>query len=74
VGVQEVIADGRNGLLAARADPAALADALQRLLTQHEDAERMARAARADALRLYGMATMTARYEDLLLRGLEAPR
>jgi hypothetical protein len=34
----------------------------------------MARAARADALRLYGMATMTARYEDLLLRGLEAPR
>lgn len=74
VGVQEVIEDGRNGLLAAHADPAALADALQRLLTQQEEAVRMARNARADALRLYGMQTMTARYEDLLLGGWEALR
>lgn len=74
VGVQEVIEDGRNGLLAGHADPRSLADALARLLTRDDEARRMARAARDDALRLYGLQTMTARYEDLLLRGLEAPR
>ena len=74
VGVQEVIEDGRNGLLAGHADPRSLADALERLLTRDDEARRMARAARDDALRLYGLQTMTARYEDLLLRGLEHPR
>lgn len=68
VGVQEIIDHGRNGLLAAHADPAALADALARLLTRDDDATRMAQAARDDALRLYSLETMAARYEALLLQ------
>ena len=74
VGVQEVIDDGRNGLLAEHADPQSLADALARLLTRDDEARRLAQAARQDALRLYSLQTMTARYEDLLLQGLEAAR
>lgn len=74
VGVQEIIDHGRNGLLAEHADPASLADALAHLLTHDDEARRMAGAARQDAERLYSLHTMTARYEDLLLRGLEAPR
>ena len=72
VGVQEIIDDGRNGLLAEHADPQSLADALERLLTHDDEAQRMAQAARDDAVRLYSLQTMTARYEDLLLQGLEA--
>ncbi len=68
VGVQEVIDDGRNGLLADHADARALADALARVLTDTAEARRLAQAARADAQRLYSLSTMTARYEDLLLR------
>ena len=71
VGVQEIIDDGRNGLLAAHADPASLADALERLLVRDDEAQRMAQAAQEDARRLYSLQTMTKRYEDLLLRGLE---
>ncbi len=71
VGVQEVIDDGRNGLLAEHANPQSLADALARLLTQGDQAQRLAQAARQDAVRLYSLQTMTARYEDLLLQKLE---
>ena len=71
VGVQEIIDDGRNGLLAAHADPASLADALERLLMRDDEAQRMAQAAQEDARHLYSLQTMTKRYEDLLLRGLE---
>ena len=71
VGVQEIIDDGRNGLLAAHADPASLADALERLLVRDDEAQRMAQAAQEDARRLYSLQTVTKRYEDLLLRGLE---
>lgn len=71
VGVQEIIDDGRNGLLAAHADPASLADALERLLVRDDEAQRMAQAAQEDAQHLYSLQTMTKRYEDLLLRGLE---
>ncbi|HQQ70545.1 MAG TPA: glycosyltransferase [Alicycliphilus sp.] len=74
VGVQEVIDNDRNGLLAEHADPASLADALARLLTDDAAAQRMAGAARQDAERLYSLQTMTTRYEDLLLQGLEARR
>lgn len=68
VGVQDVVEPGRNGLLAAEGDAPALADALERLLTRPAEAERLAQAARRDALRLYGLPTMTARYEALLRR------
>ena len=71
VGVQEIIDDGRNGLLAAHADPASLADALERRLVRDDEAQRMAQAAQEDARRLYSLQTVTKRYEDLLLRGLE---
>ena len=72
VGVQEVIDHGRNGLLAAHADPAALADALAGLLTQPAAAARMAEAARADARRQYSLEAMTARYEALLRQWFDA--
>ncbi len=72
VGVQEIIDDGRNGLLAEHADPQSLADALARLLMHDDEAQRMAQAARDDAVGLYSLQTMTARYEALLLEGLEA--
>jgi glycosyltransferase involved in cell wall biosynthesis len=72
VGVQEIIDDGRNALLAEHANPQSLADALARLLTHDDEAQRMAQAARDDAVRLYSLQTMTARYESLLLQGLEA--
>ncbi len=74
VGVQEVIDHGRNGLLADHADPQALADALALLLTDAAAAARMAERARLDAHRLYSLGTMTARYEDLLLRCCAAKR
>ncbi|WP_311223383.1 MULTISPECIES: glycosyltransferase [unclassified Acidovorax] len=66
VGVQDVVEPERNGLLAAHGDPKALADALERLLTQPAHAERMAHQARLDAHRLYGLPTMTQHYEALL--------
>ncbi|MVT37843.1 glycosyltransferase [Acidovorax citrulli] len=66
VGVQEVIAPGRTGLLAEPGDFASLADALERLLADADAAARMAAAAREDAVARYGLPTMTARYEALL--------
>ena len=36
-----------------------------------DEAQRMAQAAQEDARHLYSLQTMTKRYEDLLLRGLE---
>ncbi len=66
VGVQEVIAPGRNGLLAEPGDATSLADALALLLTDADAAARMAAAAREDAVARYGLPTMTARYEALL--------
>lgn len=73
VGVQEVIDSGRTGLLAEHANPESLADALTHLLTQPQDAARMATAAREEALERYGLTTMTARYESLLADLISAP-
>jgi glycosyltransferase involved in cell wall biosynthesis len=64
-GVQELIDQERNGLLVAHADPEALADALQRVLTQPGMAERWAKAGREDALSLYSLDRMIERYESL---------
>lgn len=71
VGVQEVIQHGHNGLLTAHASPEALADAFEQLLRQPDYGAQLARQARADALQHYSLETMTGRYEDLLLQGLE---
>lgn len=67
-GVQEVIDDGRNGLLADARNPVALADALERLLRDPELAGRMAAQARHDAIALYSLEHMTAAYEALFTR------
>jgi len=64
-GVQELIADGTTGLLAAAGDAAALAHALQRALQDGENAQRMADAARRQALVRYSRARMVRDYEDL---------
>ncbi len=45
-GITDLVRDGENGLLVPPRDPAALADALVRMLTDHELAERLAAAAR----------------------------
>lgn len=73
VGVQDVIEHGRNGLRVAHEDPAALADALHQLLTQPQEAQRMALQARQDALEQYTLQVMTQRYESLLQRVIAQP-
>lgn len=73
VGVQEVIDDGRTGLLVEHASPEALANAFARLLTQPGDAARMGAAAHQEVQERYGLDTMTTRYENLLAGLLEAP-
>jgi len=65
VGVQEVIAHGVNGLLAGHADPVSMADALEQLLRDDALAQRLAAAAREDAMRNYSLERMTRDYEDL---------
>lgn len=64
-GIQELIDHGRNGLLAAHADPGALADVLQRVLTEPDLAQGLARVGREDALALYSLERMIDRYESL---------
>jgi len=65
IGVQEVIDHGVNGLLAEHADPASMADALEQLLRDDALAQRLATAARQDALHNYSLERMTRNYEDL---------
>ena len=67
-GVREVLRDGEDGLLVPESDPVALADALERLLRDPDDAARMASNARAAALDRHGRALMNQRYEDLFLQ------
>ena len=66
LGAREVLAHERTGLLVAHADPAALADALQRLLQSPAWAEQLGQAARQQALAEHGRARMWQRYLDLL--------
>lgn len=67
-GVREVLAHGVDGLLVAESDPAALADALERLLRDTDAAAVMAANARAVALQRHGRALMNERYEQLFLQ------
>ena len=66
-GVREVLRDGQDGRLVPEADPVALADALQALLTSPATAYRLAAAARQSALARYGRELMHQRYEALFL-------
>ncbi|MCD2512559.1 glycosyltransferase [Comamonas endophytica] len=65
IGVQEVIDHGANGLLAEHADPASMADAFEQLLRGDALAQRLASAARQEALLQYSLERMTRDYEDL---------
>lgn len=72
-GVREVIRDGEDGLLVPESDPAALADALARLLTEPDLGERLATNARRIAQAEYGRERMHARYADLFAMLADAP-
>lgn len=64
-GVKEVIDDGRNGLLAEHGSPAALADALQQLLSDEDFAANLAQHARRTALEKHSKELMNQRYHEL---------
>jgi glycosyltransferase involved in cell wall biosynthesis len=65
-GVRGLIRDGIDGLLVAPANPAALADAFERLLTDTDFATSLAAAARQRALDEFSRPTMLQRYAELL--------
>jgi glycosyltransferase involved in cell wall biosynthesis len=67
-GTAEVL-DGRNGLLVPPQDPAALAEALRKLLADPVAAAEMARRGQSDVRAHYGMARVCARYLELYRDG-----
>lgn len=66
-GVREVIEDGVDGRLVAENDAVALADALEQLLRNSDDAARLAAAARRVAIDRHARELMNQRYEALFL-------
>ncbi len=66
-GIREVISNGEDGLLTPPSDPAAIADAVARALSDGERWCAMSRAARAKAERL-SWDSIAAQYEQALLR------
>jgi glycogen synthase len=72
-GVQQVIADGRTGLLVPPGDPSALAAALGRVLADRALAERLGVAARAEAAR-YDWADLAGRILAIYESALEPVR
>jgi len=66
-GVREVIDDGVDGLLVPEADPAALADALERVLRDPEFGAHIGATARRVAMENYSRELMNQRYEALFL-------
>jgi glycosyltransferase involved in cell wall biosynthesis len=68
-GIEHLVADGVNGLLYDRTDPAGLADAVSRLLDDRPLLDRLARGARASALQIRSvdqeMETLVALYEEV---------
>jgi len=67
-GMREIITNGVDGLLVPPGNPAALADALERLLRDDALAIRLGAEARKTAISKYGRETMNARYEQLCLQ------
>jgi len=72
-GIREVIADGQDGLLTPPADPAAIADAVARALSDGDRWQAMSRAARARAER-FSWESIAALYEQLLLRAAQGEK
>jgi L-malate glycosyltransferase len=67
-GTPEVVVDGETGLLVERQRPAALADAIERLLAAPDVARRMGRRGRRRVERVYSLRTMCATVEALYER------
>ncbi|WP_243362366.1 glycosyltransferase [Fundidesulfovibrio terrae] len=72
-GIPEVVEEGVTGLLSPVRDASRLAGSFVRLLSDEDARARMAREARAVAVRDYSMAAMVARHEELLDRLASAP-
>ncbi|HDZ21617.1 hypothetical protein LCGC14_0094730 [marine sediment metagenome] len=68
VGVDELIDDGRTGLLTPVGDAAALAAAIERLIDQPQLARQLAAAARREACERYSCRVTSAAYEALVDR------
>ena len=64
-GIPEVITDGREGLLVPPGDAAALARAIQRLLTSSEMRLRLGDAARDRVSKEFSLETMANRYQQI---------
>jgi glycosyltransferase involved in cell wall biosynthesis len=64
-GIPETIEDGITGLVVPPADVAALAGALERILTDRELAKRMGQAGQARVRRLFSMGKMVSSLETL---------
>ena len=64
-GIPEVVADGETGLLVPPGDPAALAHAINVLVTDRRRAAEMGRLGRARAVAEFGWASVAARTADL---------
>jgi glycosyltransferase involved in cell wall biosynthesis len=71
-GLLDLIQHGRTGLLIEPGNPAALADALRRLLTNQTAAARIGEHARAHVQQRYSFERMVKAFEDLYLAGLPA--
>ena len=69
-GIPDVVTDGETGLLVAERDPAALADAIVRLLSDRNLSHRMARAAARDAERRFAPPAIARRFEAVYRRTL----
>jgi glycosyltransferase involved in cell wall biosynthesis len=65
VGVREVIDDGINGLLVPENNAQALAEAIEKLILDPQQAYLMAQAAREKAIRYYSMSVMYKGYANL---------
>jgi glycosyltransferase involved in cell wall biosynthesis len=70
-GLLDLVDDGRTGVLVRPEDPAALAQALDRLIADPAHAAAMGAAARDEVLRRFGFERMIASFENLYLSGLE---
>ncbi len=67
-GVDEIIRDGENGILVPLEDPAALAAAILRMLSQPAERQRLGTAARQTIEGAYTVERMCRQYEQLLIR------
>ena len=67
-GIPEIVVDGETGHLVAPSDTVALADVIQRILEDPRAADRLGRAGRQRAERLFDLHMNVARLHDLLVR------